>query len=105
MPQDDLIENATAVLNHVYDKETPMTRKNGEKTEPDVEKIHLEPCPCGKTPDLLIIEMPERAKWGRAFGDCCSEWAIEFRNGYTADGKVSQKRAAKAWNETPRGKA
>ena len=82
-----------------------MTRKNSKKDKPDVTKVHLEPCPCGQNPDLLIIEMPERAKYGRAFGDCCSEWSIEFRNGYTADPKLSQVRAAKAWNNTPRGAA
>ena len=117
MPQDDLIENASVVLNRIYNKEIPMTRDSldralrpNEKDKPqaaekasDVEKIHLELCPCGQRPDLLIIEMQERAKWGRAFGDCCSEWMIEFRNGYTAEPKVSQVRAAAAWNDMPRG--
>ena len=65
-------------------------------------KIDLEPCPCGKVPEGLMIEMQERGKYGRTMGDCCAEWAVEFRNGYTADQQETLKKAAAAWNAAPR---
>lgn len=62
----------------------------------------LAPCPCGKRPVNLMIEMPERAKWGRTMGDCCAEWSVEFRNGYTDDPHLTTERAREAWNNAPR---
>lgn len=68
--------------------------------EPNI--IALAPCPCGRQPQNLVIEMPQRAKYGRASGDCCAEWSVEFRNGYSDDPQLTQERAVKAWNEAPR---
>jgi hypothetical protein len=68
-------------------------------------KIELNPCPCGETPEGLYIEMPERGKYGRASGQCCAEWSIEFRNGYEANPDKTLAKAAKAWNDAPRAAA
>jgi len=68
-------------------------------------KLELEPCPCGEKPTGLYIEMPERGKYGRASGQCCAEWSIEFRNGYEADPEKTLAKAAKAWNDAPRAAA
>lgn len=65
-------------------------------------KVELKPCPCGATPEGLLIEMPERAKYGVTMGDCCGVWLVEFRNGYTNDREVTLKRAQDAWNNAPR---
>lgn len=62
----------------------------------------LAPCPCGKAPTNLLIEMPERAKYGRCMGDCCAEWSVEFRNGYSQDPEQTTERAREAWNAAPR---
>jgi hypothetical protein len=74
-----------------------------EQAEPPT--LELEPCPCGEKPTGLYIEMPERGKYGRASGQCCAEWSIEFRNGYEADPEKTLAKAAKAWNDTPRAAA
>ncbi|KPK72258.1 MAG: hypothetical protein AMJ84_04530 [Acidithiobacillales bacterium SM23_46] len=65
-------------------------------------KVELQPCPCGKTPGGLLIEMPERAKYGAAMGDCCGMWIVEFRNGYATEHEITLKRAQDAWNNAPR---
>lgn len=70
--------------------------------QPAPVKTDLVECPCGKKPENLIIEMGQRAKFGRCMGDCCAEWGIEFRNGYSEDMEQTMKRAARAWNEAPR---
>lgn len=62
----------------------------------------LAPCPCGTVPENLLIEMPDRAKYGRAMGDCCGDWSIEFKNGYTQDPEKTTARAREAWNDAPR---
>jgi hypothetical protein len=49
-----------------------------------------------------MIEMQERAKYGRTLGDCCTEWSVEFRNGYSKDPEDTLARAQKAWNAAPR---
>ena len=64
--------------------------------------VTLNPCPCGETPEGLYIEMPERGKYGRASGQCCAEWGVEFKNNFEADGNKTMLKAAKAWNEAPR---
>lgn len=76
---------------------TPVPEK------PVQERQKLGSCACGKTPENLFITAPERSKWGFVAGDCCGEWTIEFRNGYTADQEVSIQRATEAWNNAPRG--
>ena len=63
----------------------------------------LAPCPCGQVPERLMIEMPQRAKYGLAMGDCCAEWAVEFRNGYTDNPNETAARAREAWDAAPRG--
>lgn len=63
----------------------------------------LAPCPCGKVPERLMIEMPQRAKYGLTMGDCCASWAVEFRNGYTDDPNKTADLARQAWQEAPRG--
>lgn len=74
-----------------------------DPAKPEAEKIVLEPCPCGKIPEGLMIEMQERAKYGRVMGNCCTEWAVEFRNGYSEDQERTLVKAQQAWNAAPRG--
>ena len=69
------------------------------------EQTELLPCPfCGETPKTLGINDGEIYRWKRAFGDCCSEWEIEFRVEY-ADSENQEKvyqLAVEAWNDKPR---
>lgn len=79
--------------------------ENGQEKQQETEVKPLAPCPCGIVPEVLLLEMPERAKYGRAIGHgngCCGEWGIEFRNGYTADPDESAEKARKAWDKAPR---
>ena len=81
---------------------TPEPLEKVGAMTPAAEQPPLAPCPCGMVPTALLIEMPERAKYGRTMGDCCSEWAVEFRNGYTQDPELTTQRARDAWNDAPR---
>jgi hypothetical protein len=64
----------------------------------------LLPCPCGKTPQRLIVEAEgDRPKWARVSGNCCGEWMIEYRNAYTTLNTAEADRIAMlAWNRAPR---
>jgi hypothetical protein len=82
-----------------------LERSPDMKSKPAApEKIDLAPCPCGQVPADAIVEMGQRAKWGRVMGSCCGEWSVEFRNGYTDDAELTRRRAVEAWNEAPRQK-
>jgi len=66
---------------------------------------NLRPCPCGETPEELILV--EGSSAGSAFvsGSCCDEWLVEFRTRYydlTADNPEMEKRMVAAWNAAPR---
>jgi hypothetical protein len=62
----------------------------------------LKPCPCGKTPESLGLA-DNGAKWAYAYGDCCSEWHIEFRTQYhELDTDACMELAIVAWNESSR---
>ena len=61
----------------------------------------LHPCPCGKTPTMVIVNSG-RVKWAYVCGNCCNGWWREFRADY-ATGEVLVAKAAKAWNEASRG--
>lgn len=65
-------------------------------------RIHLEPCPCGKTPMMLMMELDRDKKRGHVFGDCCSEWMIEFSNNYNVDKDKMAEKAKTAWNRASR---
>ena len=69
----------------------------------------LMPCPCGQTPQRLVVEGVddgESPKWARVGGLCCGSWDIEFRNDYMRVGsEQSNRRASEAWNAAPRAKA
>ncbi len=65
-------------------------------------QLHLEPCACGETPEGLIIQAQERAKYGMATGTCCRRWYVEFNNYYEQDQNLMLANAASAWNEAPR---
>ncbi|KPK74259.1 MAG: hypothetical protein AMJ84_00280 [Acidithiobacillales bacterium SM23_46] len=73
-----------------------------QQQPPKLEQPPIKMCPCGQFPDGLLIEMPERAKYGRAMGSCCGDWSVEFRNNYTQDPQETLTRASKAWNDAPR---
>lgn len=64
----------------------------------------LKPCPCGKTPGVLVISEGGIYKYATVTGDCCSEWMIEFRTGYhitTSDECMLL--AIVAWNSSQQG--
>lgn len=79
----------------------PEPQPTAPEETPEAPTLLL-PCPCGKEPSTLLIEMPERAKYGVAMGDCCGTWMVEFRNGYARDPNITTKKAREAWNDAPR---
>lgn len=65
----------------------------------------INPCPCGKTPTKIYsqAESGNKPKWAYACGNCCSEWCIEFRNGWRELGSPeSDTLAIEAWNDATR---
>ncbi len=62
----------------------------------------LKPCPCGQIPnDISIEDAGQGGKWAWVSGDCCAEWAVEFRTQYEEGIKLYDL-AVEAWNEAPR---
>lgn len=61
----------------------------------------LKPCPCGKTPDRLLINDENPQKWSFVCGDCCNEWHVEFRSNYAVDDDLMYM-AIESWNNIPR---
>ncbi len=85
----------------------PRRQKRDEFTPPADEddgmvRTHIEPCPCGKQPTMLMLELDKDRKRGHVFGDCCSEWMVEFNNNYNVDKDKMAERAKVAWNRAPR---
>lgn len=65
----------------------------------------LKICPCGKIPTALLIEEGSTTRWGYAYGDCCSDWMIEFRSvNNNPISKDSYDQAVEYWNDMPRAK-
>ena len=64
----------------------------------------LKPCPCGKTPETLIITESEQPyRWARSYGNCCGEWEQEFRTyNHSLNSPECMEYAVAAWNEAPR---
>lgn len=64
----------------------------------------LKPCPCGETPERLVITAEhDRPKWAYCSGDCCGVWEVEFRNQYhQIHGEETMALAIEAWNHAPR---
>lgn len=66
----------------------------------------LKQCPCGKTPESLIIQACDgnrNPKWAMVGGDCCDEWLVEYRNQYVdIDSDEAMLKAVAAWNDAPR---
>lgn len=67
--------------------------------------IQIQPCPCGKTPEKLIItDAGQGGKWAYVSSNCCGEWNIEFRTDYfRLDSVECEELAIKGWNDAPRG--
>lgn len=64
--------------------------------------MNLKPCPCGKTPNSLLLA-DNGVKWAYVFGDCCNEWNIEFRTMYNPiDSEACMELAIEAWNSATR---
>ena len=61
-------------------------------------------CPCGQTPKALFIrDNGQGIKWASVCGDCCGEWAIEFRTQYKPfNSDECMALAIDAWNDAPR---
>ncbi len=64
----------------------------------------LKACPCGKIPtDLGISDIGQGSKWAGAYGNCCSEWIVEFRTQYSSlDSEACKILATLEWNAAPR---
>lgn len=63
----------------------------------------LKKCPCGKTPSALHVGGGVSSSWAWVCGDCCYNWAIEFRtvhHDWTSN--ESYENAVKYWNDSPR---
>jgi len=71
-------------------------------TDAGIPQITLAPCPCGEVPNGLIMECSERAKFGRAAGQCCGSWYIEYFNRFESDQNKMLAYAVTAWNDSPR---
>ncbi len=62
--------------------------------------MKLKPCPCGQTPETLIVTPSQSLKYAFVSGDCCNEWHVEFRTDYLdPDDTAYSELAAQAWNE------
>lgn len=91
-----------------YERDEPRREKRDDFKPPPAEeddglvRIHIEPCPCGKQPTMLMLELDADKKRGHVFGDCCSEWMVEFNNNYNVDKDKMAERAKAAWNRAPR---
>lgn len=65
--------------------------------------MDLKPCPCGSTPTSLHVFDGDTYRYSRAYGDCCSEWGIEFRSdNHPRDDERVKRLAVEAWNDAPR---
>ena len=64
----------------------------------------LKPCPCGKTPERLIVHAEHSCpKWAWVTGSCCDGWGLEFRNDYAwQDSQEQMQKAIDAWNTMER---
>jgi len=64
----------------------------------------LKPCPCGKTPERLIVHAEHSCpKWAWVTGSCCDGWGLEFRNDYAwQDSPEQMEKATEAWNTMER---
>ena len=62
----------------------------------------LKPCPCGKTPESIVVTTPSPSKWSFAVGNCCGNWFIEFRSQYKYNDELMAL-AEEEWNLAPRG--
>ena len=64
----------------------------------------LRPCPCGKTPERLIVHAEHSCpKWAWVTGSCCDGWGLEFRNDYAWQDSPEQiQKATEAWNTMER---
>lgn len=59
------------------------------------------PCPCGKVPDKLLLEVDQNSKVGRA--TCpCGAWGVDFLRGLETDPEKILDKAHKEWDAAPR---
>lgn len=64
-------------------------------------KRQFAPCPCGKVPEQLMLEIDERNKLGRA--SCpCGAWGVEFLRGFEKEPEKILDKAQQAWDSAPR---
>ncbi len=60
-----------------------------------------QPCPCGKVPEQLMLEVNEQNKLGRALCPC-GVWGLEFLRGFEKDPEKILDKAQQAWDSAPR---
>ena len=65
-------------------------------------KREFQPCPCGNKPERLLLEVDQQSKVGRALGDCCGMWGVEFLRGVETDPEKILDKAHAAWDTAPR---
>lgn len=80
-----------------------MNTEAPENSGPIPTTREYEPCPCGKTPTEILINLPRGSKYGQAQGNCCGDWALEFKAGFPKTNEELTTQAIDAWNNAPRG--
>lgn len=63
----------------------------------------LAPCPCGKVPSVLVVDVLPGGKYGTVTGNCCGEWSVEFRNGFEQNQDAVMEKGKQGWNDASRG--
>ena len=67
-------------------------------------RVNIKPCPCGKTPEKLIISEGSTHRWRYVSGDCGCGWETEARiiTYNQPEGYDEYTDCVEAWNELPR---
>ena len=58
-------------------------------------------CPCGQIPSR-ILGGETLVKWAYAYGDCCGEWSVEYRQEWARSQEEADKLAREAWDAAAR---
>ena len=65
----------------------------------------LKPCPCGKTPERLILNQGSTFRWRYVSGDCGCGWEFEYRVNTMrpASDEKDYEECVEGWNQMARG--
>lgn len=65
--------------------------------------IHgINPCPCGITPEYLLITEGKEVLYSYVSGNCCNSWYVMFRTKLPGTDAECMTLATEAWNNTVR---